>query len=63
MYRSYLIVVLFCANFNNIVVNGGALYQEPGLIQRPLIVKSYPAVDNYQSDLYEVYMEPYTYVS
>lgn len=30
---------------------------------RPLIVKSYPAVENYQSDLYEVYMEPYGYVS
>lgn len=40
-----------------------SLYQIPDLGQRPLIVKSYPAVENYQSDLYEVYMEPYTFVS
>nr|AXY54994.1 extracellular copper/zinc superoxide dismutase [Microdera punctipennis] len=28
---------------------------------RPLIIKMFPAVENYQSDLYEVYAEPYTY--
>ncbi|XP_018335681.1 superoxide dismutase [Cu-Zn]-like isoform X2 [Agrilus planipennis] len=27
----------------------------------PLIIKSFPAIDNIQSELYEVYMEPYTY--
>lgn len=30
---------------------------------RPLIIKNYPAVENYQSELYEVYAEPYQYVS
>lgn len=30
---------------------------------RPLIIKSYPAVEDYQSDLYEVYAQPYPYVS
>lgn len=30
---------------------------------RQLIVKQFPGVENYQSDLYEVYVEPYTYVS
>lgn len=39
------------------------LYETPPLRNRPLIVKAYPAVGNYQSNLYEVYMEPYTYVS
>ncbi|XP_049823625.1 superoxide dismutase [Cu-Zn]-like [Aethina tumida] len=28
---------------------------------RPLIIKNYPAVENYQSELYEVYAEPYQY--
>lgn len=35
-----------------------ALYHLPG---RPLIIKPYPGVENVQSDLYEVYMEPYTF--
>lgn len=30
---------------------------------RPLIIKSFPAIENYQSDLYEVYAQPYSYVS
>ncbi|RZC22664.1 superoxide dismutase [Cu-Zn], partial [Asbolus verrucosus] len=38
-----------------------ALYEVPGLGNRPLIIKMYPAVENYQSDLYEVYAEPYNY--
>lgn len=40
-----------------------ALYEVPGLGNRPLIIKMYPAIENYQSDLYEVYTEPYYYVS
>lgn len=39
-----------------------ALYEVPGLGNRPLFIKMYPAVENYQSDLYEVYAEPYNYV-
>ncbi|XP_018573175.1 superoxide dismutase [Cu-Zn]-like [Anoplophora glabripennis] len=38
-----------------------SLYEIPGLGNRPLIIKAYPAVENYQSDLYEVYAEPYIY--
>jgi Cu-Zn family superoxide dismutase len=38
-----------------------ALYEVPGLGNRPLFIKMYPAVENYQSDLYEVYAEPYNY--
>ncbi|XP_044263380.1 superoxide dismutase [Cu-Zn]-like [Tribolium madens] len=38
-----------------------ALYQVPGLGNRPLIIKMYPGVENYQSDIYEVYAEPYTF--
>ncbi|XP_060529826.1 uncharacterized protein LOC132704089 [Cylas formicarius] len=38
-----------------------ALYGVPDLEGPPLIIKSYPAIENYQSDLYEVYMEPYKY--
>lgn len=38
--------------------------REPaGLETHPLIIKTYPGVDNYQSDIYEVYAEPYPYVS
>lgn len=44
-------------------VQSDQLYQTPPLRNRPLIVKALPAVENYQSNLYEVYMEPYTYVS
>ncbi|KAG5882063.1 hypothetical protein JTB14_007725 [Gonioctena quinquepunctata] len=38
-----------------------ALNGVPGLGNRPLKIKAYPAIENYQSDLYEVYAEPYTY--
>lgn len=70
MSRVCFLVLILGISYNH--VSGGALpavgvesslYQIPSLGQRPLIVKSYPAVENYQSDLYEVYMEPYTYVS
>lgn len=30
---------------------------------RPLLIKAYPGIDDIQSDLYEVYMEPFNYVS
>ncbi|XP_017772663.1 PREDICTED: superoxide dismutase [Cu-Zn], chloroplastic-like [Nicrophorus vespilloides] len=39
----------------------GALYNVPGIGHRPLIIKPYPGIENVQSDLYEVYMEPYTF--
>ncbi|KAF5306168.1 hypothetical protein FQR65_LT07444 [Abscondita terminalis] len=31
------------------------------LADRPLFIKTYPAIENVQSDLYEVYQEPYFY--
>lgn len=40
-----------------------ALYEVPGLGSRPLVIKMYPAVENYQSDVYEVFAEPYNYVT
>ncbi|XP_022915985.2 superoxide dismutase [Cu-Zn]-like [Onthophagus taurus] len=38
---------------------------DPEIIRVPrnLVIKSYPAVENYQSDLYEVIMEPYVFNS
>ncbi|XP_023012315.1 superoxide dismutase [Cu-Zn] [Leptinotarsa decemlineata] len=56
-----------------IVINGGdnaalqsvgvknSLYEVPGLGNRPLMIKAFPGVENFQSDLFEVYAEPYTY--
>ncbi|KAF5291995.1 hypothetical protein FQA39_LY14112 [Lamprigera yunnana] len=32
-----------------------------GYPNRPLLIKSYPGIENIQSDLYEVYQEPFTY--
>lgn len=40
-----------------------SLYDVPGLGNRPLIIKAYPSIENYQSDLYEVYADPYIFVS
>ncbi|CAH0556024.1 unnamed protein product [Brassicogethes aeneus] len=69
MFKLRLVMLLFLA-FNvakirnypmeNVGVN--SLYPAPQIVPgRPLIVKNYPAVENYQSDLYEVYAEPYSY--
>lgn len=44
------------------VLNGKSFHGEPGY-GRNLVVKSYPAVEDYQSNIYEVFMEPYYYVS
>ncbi|KAF2881791.1 hypothetical protein ILUMI_24386 [Ignelater luminosus] len=51
------ILILIVVNVVSIEsVIGGDIYPV-----RPLLIKTYPAVDNYQSDIYEVYQEPYTY--
>lgn len=38
------------------------VYPVSALEGRPLIIKTYPGIENYQSDIYEVYAEPYNYV-
>lgn len=38
------------------------VYPVSELEGRPLIIKQYPGIENYQSDLYEVYATPYQYV-
>lgn len=43
-------------------LNGKALQGIPGY-GRNLIIKALPAVEDYQSNVYEVFMEPYLYVS
>nr|ALN12439.1 putative copper/zinc superoxide dismutase [Chrysomela lapponica]ALN12444.1 putative copper/zinc superoxide dismutase [Chrysomela lapponica] len=65
---SFLLLVM-CSTLFHPVENaalqttGGenTLYDVTGIGGRPLMVKAYPAVENYQSDLFEVYAEPYTY--
>lgn len=42
------------------VLNGKAFQGVPGY-GRNLLIKTLPAVDNYQSNVYEVFMEPYLY--
>lgn len=44
------------------VLKGKALQGVPGY-GRNLIIKALPAVEDYQSNVYEVYMQPYLYVS
>lgn len=44
------------------VLKGKSLQGVPGY-GRNLIIKALPAVEDYQSNVYEVYMEPYLYVS
>ena len=60
------LICLFIRNADNAAMQAisvrNALYEVPGLGNRPLIIKMYPAVENFQSDLYEVYAEPYNYV-
>lgn len=65
-----LVVVIVIVAGGGDAVDGAALQAvslrnalHPGFESHPLMIKSYPAVENYQSDLYEVYAEPYTYVS
>nr|ALR99799.1 putative extracellular copper/zinc superoxide dismutase [Phaedon cochleariae] len=62
------LLVLWCISFEGVdnaalqaIGVKNSLYDIPGLGERPLMIKAYPAVENYQSDLYEVYAEPYTY--
>nr|WBY51143.1 putative extracellular copper/zinc superoxide dismutase [Holotrichia parallela] len=58
-----LLNVLSFYNQNNMIsaipVDSGS-YQL-NRIARHLIIKPFPAIENYQSDLYEVFMEPYEY--
>ncbi|CAH1181670.1 unnamed protein product [Phyllotreta striolata] len=35
------------------------LYELPGLGNRPVLIKTIPGIENYRSDIFEVYMEPY----
>lgn len=44
------------------VLNGNGLQGIPGY-GRNLIIKSLPAIEDYQSNVYEIIMEPYLYVS
>nr|AIG92783.1 extracellular superoxide dismutase [Dastarcus helophoroides] len=51
-----LIFCICCA------LGGPADYREKkAALGRPLLIKTFPGIDNFQSDLYEVYAEPYTY--
>lgn len=45
------------------VVEKRSLYPVGSLEARPLIIRSYPAVEDFRSNLYEVYAQPYPYVS
>lgn len=51
-----ILIIVSAASVKSVI--GGDVYPV-----RPLFIKAYPAVDNYQSDIYEVYQEPYPYVS
>lgn len=55
---------IFCGQLMCLVavLNGKSLQSVPGY-GRNLIIKTLPAVEGYQSNVYEVYMEPYLYVS
>lgn len=44
------------------VLNGKNLQGIPGY-GRNLVIKALPPIEDYQSNVYEVYMEPYLYVS
>lgn len=44
------------------VLNGKTFQGIPGY-GRNLVIKTLPAIEDYQSNVYEVYMEPYLYVS
>lgn len=43
-------------------LNGKTIHGIPGY-GRNLIIKTLPAIEDYQSNVYEVFMEPYLYVS
>ncbi|CAH1104107.1 unnamed protein product [Psylliodes chrysocephalus] len=36
-----------------------SLYEIPGLGNQPVMIKAIPGIENYQSDIFEVYAEPY----
>lgn len=59
---SYLLIV-FVIVYGAPVVKKRSLYPVDALEARPLIIKSYPAVEDYRSELYEIYAQPYPYVS
>lgn len=40
-----------------------SLYEIPGLGNQPVMIKAIPGIENYQSDIFEVYAEPYLQVS
>ncbi|XP_050302087.1 superoxide dismutase [Cu-Zn]-like [Anthonomus grandis grandis] len=57
---------LYCLSVcSHSLVNGSVLREvEKNMIGsdgRPLTIKAYPAVENYQSDLYEVFQEPFNF--
>lgn len=43
-------------------LNGKTIQGIPGY-GRNLLIKTLPAIEDYQSNIYEVFMEPYLYVS
>lgn len=65
MLRSVIVYILaVCVVAYGVpVVKKRSLYPVGSLEPRPLVIKSYPAIDDFQSDLYEVYAQPYPYVS
>lgn len=44
------------------VINGKTIHGIPGY-GRNLVIKSLPAIEDLQSNVYEVFMEPFLYVS
>lgn len=63
-WKMNLRLYIFCGQLLWLVsvLKGKALQGVPGY-GRNLIIKALPAVEDYQSNIYEVYMEPYLYVS
>ncbi|KAJ2952526.1 hypothetical protein O0L34_g6844 [Tuta absoluta] len=54
------LLVFFCQLLWIFAVNGKSFQGVPGY-GRNLIIKTLPAVEDYQSNVYEVFMEPYLY--
>lgn len=59
----WYVLVLSAAYVASVQSTGFAATAEQGPLYpvRPLLIKSYPGVENYQSDVYEVFQEPYPY--
>lgn len=55
---------VFCGQLLWLVATlNGKSFQGVPSYGRNLIVKALPAIEDYQSNVYEVFMEPYLYVS